>query len=169
MHPVSILEVLSSAAALVVAAVLLCASVSKFVRPAATARSFRDLGLRAPSLSGRLVPATELSIGLCCLVRPRLGAWLAFALLVAFTAILVPVVRSGRTVNCGCFGGTGAAPVTGTTLVRNGGLMVGALIATESSGLAGGLPTALVASGAVASAAMVLTLLDVRQTAGRLF
>ena len=47
-----------------------------------------------------------------------------FALLAAFTAVLIGVVRSGRMVACSCFGGLSSKPVSPLTLVRNVGLLL---------------------------------------------
>ena len=153
---------LGSASAIAVACVLFAAAAAKFARPGDTARSFRNLGLRSPHLLSRLVPCAEVAIGALLLGRPVLGGWCAFALLVCFSAALVPVVRSGRRVSCGCFGASSAAPVTVLSLVRNAALALAALSATMTERLGGGLPVPLIAAGALAFGALTLALAEIR-------
>lgn len=110
-------------AALALAVVLAVAAVTKARRPAATADDFASLGLAAPGPLARIVPAAEAACAVALVIVPAWGGVAAFALLAAFTAVLVPVVRSGRIVNCSCFGGVGSRPVSAWTLARNAVLL----------------------------------------------
>jgi hypothetical protein len=79
-----------------------------------------------------LVPTTELvAVGLL-ITAPAWGGIFAFALLAAFTAVLVQVLRSGRPVICNCFGGLTTRPVSKWSLARN--LVLLALAALAATG-----------------------------------
>ena len=117
-------------AAYLLAAVLVLAAVSKLRRPEATAGEFAELGLIGPRALARLVPMVELACAVALVVVPAWGGVAAFALLAAFTAVLVGVVRSGRIVSCNCFGALSSKPVSPLTLARNAGLLLLAAAAT---------------------------------------
>ena len=118
---------------MVLALVLVVAAGAKLRRPSQTADELATLGLRQAGVLAWLVPAVELATAAALVVAPAWGGVLAFALLAAFTAVLVPVVRSGRLVTCSCFGGISSRPVSPWTLVRNGGLL--ALAAVAATGV----------------------------------
>ena len=160
--------VLASSAALALAGLLAFAGVAKATRRAATEQSFRELHLRWPRGLSVLVPAVEGLVAGACVVRPAVGGWCALFLLSAFTAVLAPVVRSGRRISCRCFGAASGEPVTSTTLVRNGLLIACALATTTVERLSGGLVVALIAAGAVMGGAVILSLADTRRVTGRL-
>ena len=120
----------TAVAAYLLAAVLAAAAVTKLVRPAAVAADFAELGLVGPTVLARVVPLLELGCAALLVVAPAWGGVASFALLAAFTAVLVNVVRSGRVVPCRCFGALTDEPVSPRTLVRNAALLTLAIIAT---------------------------------------
>lgn len=109
-------------ARLVAGAVALVFSVSAATklrdRPG-TARSFAELGLVAPTELAWLVPVLEILTAIVLVVAPVAGAVIALGLLVAFTAVILGVIRSGAAVRCACFGATSVAPVGWGSVVRN--------------------------------------------------
>lgn len=120
-------------AAYVLAAVFVLAAVTKARRPADTAREFAELGLSGATVLARVVPTIELGCAAALLLVPAYGGMASFALLAAFSAVLVTVIRSGRVVTCSCFGGVGSRPVSPLTLVRNGGLLALAAVAATAA------------------------------------
>jgi len=123
--------VLARIAGLVLAAVFGLAAVAKARRPAETEREISELGLVAPRLLSRAIPVVELTVAAMLVVIPPWGGMAAFALLAAFTTVLVGVIRSGRVVSCACFGGASDQPVGHRTLLRNAVLMALALAAAS--------------------------------------
>lgn len=151
------LRTLSSAAALAVAAVLSAAGVGKLANRSRTVAGFVRLGLPAPVVLAWAVPLTEAAVAVALLVVPAWGGVLAFALLAGFTAYLTALVRSGRTVPCGCFGSRGDHPVSGVDLVRNALLLAAAALAAASPGaLRLDAPTVVVAAAGVVLATLAL-------------
>lgn len=79
--------------------------------------------VRLPLVSNQVVAwtvvAAEAAAVLLLVLTRRFGFLAAAVVLVGFTAYLVHVLRSGRSVSCGCTGGSGA-DVSGIHLVRNG-------------------------------------------------
>ncbi|HKY15887.1 MAG TPA: MauE/DoxX family redox-associated membrane protein [Microthrixaceae bacterium] len=120
---------LALAAAWWLAALLIVAGVSKSLRPTETRTSFESLGLRSASRLAVAVPITELVVAAALVVWPPLGGSAAVVLLVAFTVVLVRVVRAGSGASCACFGALGTAPVGWAEVVRNVGLCVLAVLA----------------------------------------
>lgn len=165
-----------TAAAWLLAVVFAVAGVAKARRPRETAGTFRRLGVPAPHLAARLVPAAELALACALPVVPAPAGGLALVALAGFTLVLVGALRRGTQVACGCFGSSGAEPVGPADLVRNGLLGFAALVAVVAPLASGapldvGLPTlpALVAAGAAAViGAVVLALVRVGLATGRL-
>lgn len=120
---------IARAAALVLAVVLVVAAGAKLARRGATGRELESLGLVAPEVLAWAVPAAELGVALLLVLAPAWGGMAAFALLVAFTTVLVRVLRSGRTVSCNCFGALSSRPISPTTLLRNLALLALAVVA----------------------------------------
>jgi hypothetical protein len=120
---------LSSLSAWVLAVVLVVAAGAKLVRGDATGAEMAELGLVAPGLLARLVPMAELVAAALLVILPPWGGTLSFALLAAFTAVLIQVLRSGRTVSCSCFGGLADRPISRWTLARNVVLLLLAAVA----------------------------------------
>lgn len=78
--------------------------------------------LGAPRWVTPLVPVWEIVVGALCVVQ--IGApWPAIAAgatLLAFTALLVRVLRRGEHPPCACFGAVAARPLSWWHVVRNG-------------------------------------------------
>lgn len=108
---------ISTTAALIVAAILTWSAAAKLRSPEQTLQSFSDLGL--PRLSARLVPLVEAAVAALLVVDAGWGGTFAFALMASFTTTLVLIVRSGRKISCGCFGGADSDPVTWLHVGRN--------------------------------------------------
>ncbi len=165
-----------AAAALVVCGVLGWVGVAKLRAPAATASSFRDMGLPYPLVMARAVPAIELFVAVSCIVRPRPGAAAAASLLALFTALLSFHLRRGSAISCGCFGSADRALITWVTLVRNAALV---LTATVAMAVAPVRPTGIRSTDALAVSvaglsaatfgALVLGLFSLKQAAGAVF
>ena len=160
---------IASSAALLLAGVLLWAAAVKLRRPQVAAASFEQLGLRAPAVLARVVPAAEMAVAALLLTRPWLGGWLALGLLAAFTAVLLPVVRSGRAVGCGCFGSSSEAPVTWAALARNGALAAAAVLSTSVPRVRPGWAGAVAVGAAAAVIAVAVALATARRHTGSLF
>lgn len=105
--------------ALVVAAVFGVSAAAKLRDREGTARSFAELGLVAPVGLAGLIPVLELLTAVALIALPVVGAFLALGLLVAFTVVILGVIRSGATVSCACFGATSSSPVGWGSVVRN--------------------------------------------------
>jgi uncharacterized membrane protein YphA (DoxX/SURF4 family) len=166
---------LAPLAALATSAVFAVAAVTKLAAPARTTREFADLGLPAPALLARLVPAVELAIAVALVLRPAIGAVAATAALLAFTGVLVAALRSGRSVSCGCLGALSDGPISNATIARNAGLVVVAVLAgtaPDPGGLLPALPSlevALSAGSAVTVAAVAAQLALLRHRIGRIW
>ena len=107
------------AAAIVVAAVLLLAGVSKLARPADWRAQAAGLGV--PVLVAVGVPLVEIGIGAALVVQwqRHAMAWAAAALFGAFTALLVTRLAQGQRPPCACFGALSSRPIGTAHLVRN--------------------------------------------------
>ena len=117
-------------AAYLLAAIFLFAAITKIRQPDEVETDFAELGLAWPRTLARLVPALELGCAVLLVSAPGWGGVASFALLAAFTAVLVNVVRTGRVVACRCFGALSEEPVSTRTLVRNAALLTLAAIAS---------------------------------------
>lgn len=104
------------------------AAIAKLRDRGATEAEFAELGVRRPALAVPLVCASEAACAVLLLVSPRIGALVAIGLLVAFSTVVVGVIRSGRTVSCACFGATSARPIDRWSLARNVGLIAAATL-----------------------------------------
>lgn len=123
-------------AAAALAITLVMAAAAKLRRPERTAADFAVLGLPAPKALARVVPAVELAIALALLLQPGWGGVAAFALLTAFTVLIVGIVRSGEPIACSCFGAVSDEPVSWVEIVRNVSLLALAGLAATTSSLA---------------------------------
>ena len=88
-----------------------------------------------PDLLAWAVPFLELGVGVLLILTPGWGGVAAFALLLAFTVVLITTIRSGRLVPCRCFGGTSDEPVSWAQVVRNVWLLGLAVIASLAGSL----------------------------------
>jgi len=87
-------------------------------------------GLGAPTWVIPAVPWIEIAVGAMLIVQfgapwPSLAA---LVMLIAFTVLIAVALRQGRRPPCACFGAWSAKPIGVGHLVRNGALMVLALL-----------------------------------------
>lgn len=164
------------AAALVLSVVFAWAAVAKFRTPAETTSSFRGLGLPAAALVAKVVPIMELGVAAGLVLAPAVVAWVALAVVLAFSIVIARAVAAGSTVACACFGaaagrGEEARPVSVVELVRNAGL--GSLAVVASGSAAGSLRTTLpalvIVSVLVALSRVVFAAVDLRRQGGHVF
>ena len=106
-------------AALLVAAVLLVAGVSKVANPAQWRSQAAGLGV--PSSVARITPFVELGLGALLLVQVQrhVVAWLAVLLFVVFSVLLVLRLAQGGRPPCACFGSLSSKPIGSGHLLRN--------------------------------------------------
>lgn len=130
------IQALQLAATVALAAVLLFAAAAKGRNPEQTRSDFDSLGLVGAGLLTRLVPAAETASAIALLLIPAIGGPVAFGLLVGFTVVLINAARmgaaTGQQPSCACFGGTSSEPISARHIVRNGALMLLALVATTA-------------------------------------
>lgn len=107
------------AAALLVAAVLLTAGVSKVARPGEW-RS-QSAGLGVAWWAAKFVPYVELGLGALLVVQLQRHAvaWAAVALFVAFTCLLLLRLAQGQRPPCACFGALSSRPIGLGHVARN--------------------------------------------------
>lgn len=124
-------------AALLLAAVMLRAAIAKLGSRRQTEEDFASLGLVAAGRLAVIVPVVELAVAALLVTAPGWGGVVAAALLAAFTAILVRVLRrpGGLVPSCACFGGSNRSPISWRHLARNGVLLALALVAASFDGL----------------------------------
>ncbi len=111
------------------AAALGFAAVAKLTDRAGTRRSFEELDLRSAAALSVIVPFGELLAAVGLVVAPAAGAAFALLLMIAFTVVVVRVVRSGAAVACACFGALSRrrSRLGWGSVVRNVAMAVGAL------------------------------------------
>ena len=139
------------------AVLLVWAAVAKARQPDFTRDSFARMGIRWPEAFASGVPVVEGVVAILVVVSPPVGGAAAFGLLVAFTIVLVRVIRSGSHAGCACFGSPRSAPVSWVDVARNGGLLVLSLFAMmpSSAGWPGVGPLAVVGAFLVAGGFML--------------
>lgn len=125
---------------LVLAVILFAGASHKLRAPHRFARQIDDYALlpgTAVAFAARAVPVVEVLIGLALLV-PGLRAWGAASaglLLALYTgAIAINLFRGRRDIDCGCSGPGLERPLSPALLVRNGVLIVMAVIAALPAG-----------------------------------
>lgn len=163
--------------AAMLAAVFATAGVVKLRSPQQTARSFADLGLPGRRALARPlavgVPLVELAIAAVLVVRPGIGGMIAAVTMVAFTVVVLAVLRSGRSVTCGCLGALDDGPVSTTTVARNLVLVAMAVTAAVTVGSAGPVrptaPAALTAVSLMLLGGLGVQVLAVQRTIGRIW
>lgn len=156
------MSALAIAARIVVAVALAVAATKKIVGRASLRDQLRQFGspdALTPAI-GVLLPAAELLIAVLLVVVPGSSwpAWLACALLGAFTVLVGMNLARGNRVPCPCFGTAGATPISSRTIVRNGWLLALAVIGTGSTSGASAVPTAGLALGLGIATAAILRL-----------
>ncbi len=127
----------ATGAALILGAVMVRAALAKLRSLAQTEADFASLGLVAAGPLAVAVPVVELAVAALLVLAPGWGGVVAAALLAAFTAVIVRVLRSpdGLTPSCACFGGSNRSPVSSRHVARNAVLLGLALIAASFDGL----------------------------------
>lgn len=109
----------ATVAAVLVAAVLLVAGVSKVAAPSPWRAQAAGLGV--PGVVAAWVPYVEIALGAGLLAQWRrpLAAWAAVVLFAAFTLLLVVRLAQGRRPPCACFGSLSATPIGPAHVARN--------------------------------------------------
>lgn len=112
-------DTVGAVCAVLLAVVFLLAAVTKLSGP--TAWRAQAAALRVPSAVANVVPFVEAVLGALLLVQwqRHLVAWVAVAVLVAFTGLLALRLAHGERPACACFGSWSAAPIGPATLLRN--------------------------------------------------
>ncbi len=115
--------------------VFIAAALSKIGDPAAFATQihhFRLTPVPSEHLIALTLPWIELLTGLALVldVRARAGAWLATALMAAFTLMVASAMARGLDFECGCFGTADATRVGARKLLENLALTGAALLAS---------------------------------------
>ena len=87
-------------------------------------------GLGAPRWTIPLVPWIEIAVGAALIAQlaPPWPAVAALVLLVVFTVLIGVALSQGRRPPCACFGAWSAKPIGAGHLLRNGALMVLAVL-----------------------------------------
>ena len=103
----------------------------------------------------------ELAVGVCVLVRPAVGAWLAAGTLLAFAVVVaVTWLRGKRNIACACFGQSREARLGWHVVVRDVGL---ALLAVPASAFGAGVSLDEAVVGGVALLMYLLLLVVVAE------
>lgn len=92
--------------------------------------SYQVLGAAASSFVAHTLPFAEVVLGLLLLIGWQLRIWatIVSAILVGFLAVVTRAYVLHMEINCGCFGTP--EPLTGMTVLRDGGLVLLALVMT---------------------------------------
>ncbi len=155
-HPGALNDV-AYPSALLLAGVFAWAGASKLRDRRGTSASFAAAGLPAPQILGTAVPVSEVLLAVGLVTVPAVGAYVALAMLAAFTTFLVLAIRSGSAAGCGCFGSARAEAASSVELLRNGLLAGAAVVAGFADGPEPPDPvaTAVVAGVAVLAVALL--------------
>ncbi len=118
-----------------VGVVFIAAALAKIGDPGSFATQihhFRIAPVALENLVAVLLPWVELLTGLALVlqVRPRSGAWLAAAMMAAFTIMVASAMARHLDFECGCFGTADATRVGAKKLLENLALTGAALIAS---------------------------------------
>ena len=127
------MQLVGFSCAVLLALILVRAAAAKLARPAATAAAFRALGVPLPGALAWGVPAAELVVATFLVAIPPAGGLAAVVLLLLFSAVLARAMREDSPAGCGCFGSVRTDPVTRSDLLRNGLLVVLALVAIAAA------------------------------------
>lgn len=134
------------------AAAFALSAASKLGNRTAFARGLAEFGVPGSRVVAGTLPVVEGGLAVA-LVVVRDAAWpafLAIAVLAAFTVAVIASLLSGAPKPCPCFGppGADAAPVSAATVARNGCLVAVAVLGTGST--AGASPAGTAAGAAIA-------------------
>ncbi len=126
----------ATAAALVLAAIMVVAAVAKLRSPSGTRADFESMGLIGAGPLSVAVPVVEFLVAVLLIVAPGWGGVLAAAILVTFTVVIVRILMDPTRLSpsCACFGGFARSPLSSRHLVRNALLLVLALVAASFDG-----------------------------------
>ena len=122
----------ASGAALILAAVLIWAAGAKLRTQPQTVKDFSSLGLQHPQTLARIVPIIELVVATLLLLQRQWGGVAATSLIVAFSTVMYRVLRNPAefsAASCACFGGSSHATLSWRSMVRNGVLLLLAVVA----------------------------------------
>lgn len=156
--------------AVVLAAVFAIAGAVKLTSPSKTTVELAGLGVPLPGLVARTLPPAELALAGLLLVAPSWGGLVATGALLVFTSFVLRAVRSGSTVFCGCLGSLSGAPVSSSTVVRNGALLLMAIAAMAVPGpVIPDLASVLAALSLVLLASVAAQLIALHDRIGRLW
>lgn len=132
----------------------------KVAQRTAFARALQDFGLPLSDVLSWTLPLVEGGLGLALVLVPGAAwpAFLAIAVLIAFTGAVVVNLMGERPAPCPCFGPptAGARPVSAATVARNGYLVALAVLGTGSTD--GGSVGAALAAAAVTAPATLIAL-----------
>ena len=108
---------------LLLSVVFLVSGVAKLLDLPGAARALSEFGVpqRLAHVTARVLPATEVVVGLALLV-PAVAGWAALGaalLMVVFTWAMAVQLGLGKRPSCHCFGKLSSAPISPATLVRN--------------------------------------------------
>jgi len=147
-------------ARITLAAIFGLSAATKLAQRAEFARALTDFGLPGREALSWALPIVEGGLGLALVLAPAEAwpAFLAIAVLVLFTGIVVANLVGDRPAPCPCFGPPtdGARPVSAVTVARNGALVGLAVLGT---GATDGASVALaVALAAVTAPAALMAL-----------
>ncbi len=119
-------------AAVLLGAAFVLAGASKLA--AGSGWSTQAAGLGAPAWSIRPLPWVELVLGAVLIsnLMRRPAAIAALVVLLVFSSLVIARLREGRHPPCACFGAWSARPLGPGHLVRNGALVVLAVVAAAA-------------------------------------
>lgn len=116
-------------AAVVTAAVLLLAGITKLARPTQWRAESQEMGVS--TVLAWPVPYVEVVLGAMLLVQLQRHAiaWVAVALLSVFTMLLGVRLAQGKRPRCACFGSLSASPIGLWHIARNAAFIAIAIVA----------------------------------------
>lgn len=122
-------DALGAVASVAIGLVFLVSGASKLASPQAWQAGADGLGV--PRFAARPVPFAEIAVGavLAAVWQRSFVAWIAVAMLVAFTALLALRLAQGQRPVCACFGSWSAKPIGVVHILRNAGFLLLALAA----------------------------------------
>lgn len=122
------MSTVGTVAAVAVGAAFVLAGAAKVARPSWTVEA---AALGVPRWLALPVPAVELLVGagLAVGVARRPLAWVAVAMLVAFSAVIARTLAQGHRPACACFGAWSSRPIGASSLARNALLAALAVVA----------------------------------------
>ncbi len=125
-------EVASLLARVALAVVFVVASVTKFRDPVGTRQGVSDLVSPRLAPFSLALPIVELIVAVGLLLTPRpwrdVASYVALALLLVFTALILRAMRLKHPPACHCFGASSAQPVGSPMVIRNIAFVVLALV-----------------------------------------